>query len=77
MATKQYVHVSNTNTKLGASILSINLPAGITCRADAPCAKGCYAMKGNWLYPSVKNSLQGNRECQYIFINTKHDKIII
>lgn len=60
MATKQYVHVSNTNTKLGASILSINLPAGITCRADAPCAKGCYAMKGNWLYSNVKNSLQSN-----------------
>lgn len=61
MATKQYVHVSNTNTKLGASILSINLPAGITCRPDAPCKKnGCYAMKGNWLYSNVKNSLQGN-----------------
>lgn len=61
MATKQYVHVSNTNTKLGASILSINLPAGITCRHDAPCKKnGCYAMKGNWLYSNVKDSLQGN-----------------
>ena len=57
----QYANVSNTNTKLGASILSINLPAGITCRADAPCRKsGCYAMKGHWLYQNVKNSLQEN-----------------
>ena len=57
----QYANVSNTNTKLGASILSINLPAGITCRADAPCRKsGCYAMKGHWLYKNVKNSLQEN-----------------
>ena len=58
---KQYVNVSNTNSKLGAAILSINLPAGATCRADAPCKKnGCYAMKGTWLYPNVKNSLQQN-----------------
>ena len=57
----QYANVSNTNTKLGASILSINLPAGITCREDAPCRKsGCYAIKGHWLYQNVKNSLQEN-----------------
>jgi hypothetical protein len=59
---KQYVNVSNTNSKLGAAILSINLPAGTTCRADAPCKKGCYALKGNWLFPNVKNSLQENLE---------------
>ena len=57
---KQYVKVSNTNTKLGGQIYSINLPAGITCRPDAPCFKGCYARKGNWLYPSVKTSLSNN-----------------
>lgn len=57
---RQYVNVSNTNSKLGAAILSINLPAGLTCKADVPCRKGCYAMKGNWVYPNVKNSLQEN-----------------
>ena len=57
---KQYVNVSNTNSKLGAAILSINLPASVTCRADAPCRKGCYAMKGNWLFPNVRASLQEN-----------------
>lgn len=59
---KQYVNVSNTNSKLGAAILSINLPAGKTCAAGVPCRKGCYAMKGNWLFPNVVNSLEENLE---------------
>lgn len=37
---KQYANVSNTNSKLGGQILSINMPAGITCRPDAPCYTG-------------------------------------
>ena len=57
---KQYAKVSNTNSKLGGQIYSINLPPVITCRSDAPCFKGCYACKGNWLFPNVKNSLQQN-----------------
>lgn len=57
---KQYVKVSNTNSKLGGQIYSINLPPVVTCRADAPCFKGCYARKGNWLYSNVKNSLNNN-----------------
>ena len=59
---KQYAKVSNTNSKLGGQIYSINLPPVVTCRSDAPCFKGCYACKGNWLYPNVKNSLQHNLE---------------
>lgn len=59
---KQYAKVSNTNSKLGGQIYSINLPPVVTCRSDAPCFKGCYACKGNWLFPSVKNSLQHNLE---------------
>ena len=59
---KQYAKVSNTNSKLGGQIYSINLPPIVTCRADAPCFKGCYACKGNWLFPNVKNSLQQNLE---------------
>lgn len=60
---KQYANVSNTNTKLGGQIFSINMPAGVTCRADAPCAKsGCYAKKGNWLFPNVQKSLHENLE---------------
>ena len=59
---KQYAKVSNTNSKLGGQIYGINLPPVVTCRADAPCFKGCYACKGNWLFPNVKNSLQHNLE---------------
>ena len=57
---KQYVKVSNTNSKLGGQIYSINLPAVVTCRSDAPCFKGCYARKGNWTFSNVKNSLESN-----------------
>lgn len=52
---KQYANVSNTNSKLGGQILSINMPAGITCRPDAPCYKGCYAKHGHWMYNNVQN----------------------
>lgn len=56
------VKISKTNSKLGGFIPSVNLPAGLTCRADAPCQKGCYAKKGNWLYKNVKQSLLNNLE---------------
>lgn len=59
---KQYANVSNKNSKLGGQILSINMPAGITCRPDAPCYKGCYAKHGHWLYNNVQKSLQENLE---------------
>lgn len=54
------MHISLTNSKLGDKIPSINLPPIITCRADAPCKKDCYACKGNFNYPSVKKSLSDN-----------------
>ena len=59
---KQFANVSNTNSKLGGQILSINMPVGITCRPDAPCYKGCYAKHGHWLYNNVQKSLQENLE---------------
>lgn len=52
--------ISITNSKLGNQIPSLNLPPLKTCRANAPCKKGCYALKGNWIYPNVKNSLENN-----------------
>ena len=54
------ITISKTNSKLGGFIPSINLPAGLTCRDDAPCQKGCYAKKGNWLYKNVQASLKNN-----------------
>ena len=38
------VSISKGNTKMGA-IPSVSLPACITCNPDAPCFKGCYAVK--------------------------------
>ena len=46
--------VSTANSKLGKQIASVNLPAGITCRPDAPCRNGCYALKGRFMFKSTR-----------------------
>lgn len=50
------------NSKLGKNVMVINLPAGITCKGDAPCNKKgvCYAQKGTFNYPNVKNCYAEN-----------------
>ena len=53
------ITISKTNSKLGI-INSINLPAVVTCRPDAPCIKECYARKGNFVFKNVKKSHQNN-----------------
>ena len=53
------VKISITNSKLGDKIPSLNLPTSV-CRSDAPCKKGCYAKKGNWLFANVVKSLENN-----------------
>ena len=60
--------ISISNSKLGDKIPSLNLPPLLTCRGDAPCKKGCYALKGNWNFPNVKQSLQNNLDD---FLNDK------
>lgn len=54
--------ISLTNSKLGTQIPSINLPALITCRENAPCASLCYARKGNFCYKNVKQAYMANLE---------------
>lgn len=54
--------ISITNSKLGNQIPSVNLPAIITCRENAPCSKLCYARKGNFQFPNVKKSHLENLE---------------
>lgn len=86
MGKTEYVHVSYTNSKLGGQIASINLPAGITCRKDAPCCqKGCYAKKGHFNYPNVIKSLAKNLQAykdnpnyyfECIAIETKLNKYV-
>lgn len=53
------VSISNGNRKMGA-IPSVSLPPVITCPANAPCAKKCYALKMCRIYPTVKNAYQNN-----------------
>ena len=57
--------ITNSNAKLG-EIVAINLPAIKTCRIDAPCKKICYACKGNFNYPTVKQCYENNLQS---FIN--------
>lgn len=52
--------ITNGNSKLGISIPSINLPAGITCRTDAPCFRECYAKHGRFLYKKIKTCYKAN-----------------
>ena len=56
----EHVHISHGITKLGADIPSVSFPAGITCDPDAPCFKKCYARKGRFSFPNVKNLLALN-----------------
>lgn len=57
-----YPRISTTISKLGVAIPTVNLPAGITCRDDAPCKDGCYACKGNFAFKSAKTGLARNLE---------------
>lgn len=50
---------SKGNSKLG-NILNFNLPAGRTCPAGADCQKFCYAKKGTYNFPAVKNRYREN-----------------
>lgn len=53
--------VSVGNSKLG-KIVNINLPALTTCPHNASCRKFCYANKGFYNMPSVKNRYAENLE---------------
>lgn len=55
-------HVSTDISKLG-TIPAINLPAGLSCRPDAPCFRGCYARKGGFCFENVRKSVADNLAC--------------
>lgn len=56
----EHAHISTGVSKLGVNIPSFSLPAVLTCRADAPCVKSCYACKGRWMFGHNQELLQGN-----------------
>ena len=47
------VHLSQGNSKIG-NTLNVSLPPGITCQANVPCAKRCYAKRIYKRLSSVK-----------------------
>lgn len=53
------IKISTTNSKLGL-IPSISLPPITTCRINCPCGKDCYAMKGNYRFQNVQESMEQN-----------------
>lgn len=57
-----HVHISKGVTKLGASIPSVSLPVGSTCRPDAPCFAKCYARRGRFAFSHNKSLLEMNYE---------------
>ncbi len=59
-----YPRISTAVSKLGSSIATVNLPAKVTCNPDAPCVTngGCYACKGRFMFPSIKQSHSKNLE---------------
>lgn len=63
------VKISTTNSKLGL-IPSVNLPPIVTCRKECPCAKECYAMKGNFRFTNVRNSMEQN----YLYYKNNPEK---
>lgn len=51
--------IPSGNTKLG-KIPSISLPPLLTCPPNPPCARDCYALKFERIWPSVKAAWAGN-----------------
>ena len=60
-----FPHIVYGNSKIGdRETLCINLPAGVTCPADAPCRnEGCYAMAGFNEMDSTQKSQLGESAC--------------
>lgn len=54
--------ISTTNAKLGYQIPSVSLPPSLSCRPDAPCARGCYGKRGNFLYKPAQDAQRNNWE---------------
>ena len=46
------------NTKMGPEVYLFNLPPLLTCHPTPWCRVNCYALKGNFRFPSVKQSAE-------------------
>jgi hypothetical protein len=52
--------LSKGNDKIGSKIHSFNLPAGSTCPGQSAACASCYAQRGRWLFPAVRDALTWN-----------------
>ena len=57
------------NSKVSEYVAVVNMPAGFTCPADAPCKTGCYALKGRYSFNNVTLSAWRN----LYFFNSNSD----
>lgn len=65
------------NRKLGGNILQVNMPAVISCRADAPCKSGCYCNHGpmSWIRKHHQERMDAYLECPPKFFSRIHTEI--
>lgn len=56
IAKSNRVSCTFSNSKCGPLVLCSNLPAAVTCRADAPCKKWCYTQHGPQAYANVQQA---------------------
>lgn len=73
--TNDEITIATQNTKLGTQVCGLSMPKGLTCRPDAPCAKGCYAGKGNQVYASVFGTHCKNLRLYHKFGDEFFDKV--
>ena len=64
------VKISKNNSKLGV-IPSVNLPPITSCRQHCPCISDCYARKGRFLFPNVKESMENNYQ-EYLLDSSRY-----
>lgn len=62
MKTQNNLTISLSNSKLGSYVPTVNMPPIISCRENCPCSKTCYALKGNFRFNNVQQSMRDNLE---------------
>ena len=61
-----YAHINNTicisnnNSKTGGGIYTLSFSPLLSCRNNAPCREGCYALKGKQAIPNVAGAYARN-----------------
>lgn len=55
-------HISTGISKLGGAAISVGFTPIVTCRPGAPCCHDCYACKGRYRTPIVKQNLKENTQ---------------